>query len=210
MKTTTIVLLTALLMGSNVSANINGDGTLLPYSIDTKTSKVYWTATKIGGSHTGTISIAKGTITTKNNGVYSASIVMDMKTIDNTDLDEPGYKAKLEGHLKSEDFFSVEKFPQALFEAKQFTPIKDAKTGASNYTITGDLTIKGITHAVSFPVTVAINGNKVTTKGTLIFDRSKWNVKYGSGSFFEGLGDHLIYDDVALKFELYASSSQVN
>jgi len=207
MNTRTLVLASVMMMGVNASATVNSDDASTAYSINTRTSKVYWTATKVGGSHSGTIAIAKGSINAKDNKVHSASITMDMKTIANTDLEDPGYKAKLEGHLKSEDFFSVKKFPEASFEVTEFVAIKGAKAGADNYTITGKLTIKGITHSVSFPATVDINGNNLSTKGTLTFDRTKWDVKYKSGSFFEGLGDNLIYDDVKLKFELNASKA---
>jgi len=210
MKTRTLVLATVLLMGVNASATTNSNETATPYSINTKTSKVYWTATKVGGSHTGTIAIASGTINAKNHKIYSANITMDMKTIKNTDLEDAGYKAKLEGHLRSKDFFSVEQFPEASFEVTKFEVVKGAKAGASNHTITGNLTIKGITHAVSFPAVVEVNGTEITTMGTLTFDRTKWDVKYGSGSFFEDLGDNLIHDDIKLKFELNASTTSVN
>lgn len=210
MKTRTLVLVAALMAGTAATAGTIDGESSKNHLINTKTSKVYWTATKVGGSHTGTIDIANGSITIKNNGVESANIVMDMKSIQNTDLEDPGYKAKLEGHLRSDDFFAVEKFVQSTFKVTEFSPIKNAKKGDSNYTLTGDLTIKGITHSVSFPALLVISGDNVTVNGTLTFDRSKWDVRYGSGSFFEGLGDHLIYDDVELRFQLFATTNQVN
>lgn len=210
MKTKTLILASALTIGTAASAHTVGDETSTKYTIDTKTSKVVWTATKIGGSHTGGIDIARGSLTTKNNNASTANIVMDMKSIHNTDLEDASYKAKLEGHLKSDDFFAVEKFAESSFNVSGFSPIENAKNGAANYTIKGDLTIKGITHAISFPGIVKISGTEAVVTGKLTFDRSKWDVKYGSGSFFEGLGDHLIHDDVELKFELHASTLSLN
>ena len=203
MKTKITVLATALMIGAAAFADTN-DEQGIEYKINAKASKVIWTGSQVGKSHTGTINIASGTISAPNKIVTGAKIVMDMNTISNSDMKDAGYKAKLEGHLKSDDFFAVEKFPQAVLEITEFTPIKNATEGASNYTISGDLTIKGITHAISFPGLLVIEGSKIAATGTLTFDRSQWDVQFGSGSFFEGLGDHLIYDDIELQFQLVA------
>ena len=103
------------------------------------------------------------------------------------------WKQKLEGHLKSEDFFSVEKYPDATLVLKEIKSKKD-----NSYSLRGELTIKDITHSVDFNLVVY----KDKIEGELTFDRSEYNVKYASGSFFENLGDNLILDEVTLKIKL--------
>ncbi len=165
--------------------------------VDAEESMVYWTGKKVSGEHTGTLKIKAGTVAVEDGMPTTAKIDMDMNSIDCTDL-EGEWKNKLIGHLKSEDFFSVEKFPAATFEVKSFT-----KAGAK-YTVVGDLSIKGITHEISFPADVTLDSGVLTASGTAKIDRTQWNIRYGSGKFFEGLGDKMIYDDFEIKFELTA------
>ena len=117
---------------------------------------------------------------------------MDMSSITSTDL-EGEYKGKLEGHLKSDDFFGVEKHPNASLI---FTKVKS--TGKNSYEVTGDITIKGKTDTIKFDISVY--GNKANV--TLKVDRTKFDVKYGSSSFFDGLKDKAIYDDFDLVADL--------
>ncbi len=167
--------------------------------VDTKESKVYWTGKKVTGEHTGYLGINDGSLTVKEGKITDAVIKMDMNSIKSTDL-EGEWADKLVGHLKSEDFFSVENYPQATFTAKA------VKQSGSNHEVTGDLTIKGITHEISFPVEVKIDGEKLSANGTAKIDRTKWNIRYGSGKFFDSLGDNMIYDDFEIRFELVATS----
>nr|MDQ3017685.1 YceI family protein [Bacteroidota bacterium] len=108
-------------------------------------------------------------------------------------------KGKLEGHLKSPDFFSIESHPTAIFVVK-----KAVAKGKGVYDVTGDLTIKGITNTVTFPTTVNVSGKEVTAKANIKIDRSQYDVRYGSGKFFENLGDKTIYDDFDLAVTLVA------
>lgn len=149
-------------------------------------SSVKWTATKIGGAHSGGISIQSGNILLKSGNITGGKIVIDMNSITNTDLEDPGYKQKLVGHLKSDDFFGVEKFPTAVFEVTKATAFKDGKA-----TVTGTLTIKGKTETTQFEVVKKAS----TYTAQLKVDRSKYDVRYGSKSFFDDLGDKVI-DDV--------------
>ena len=174
------------------------------YEIDTKSSKITWLGKKVTGEHTGHLMLSKGTVTAAGTQVQSTEVTMNMSSITCTDLEDEGYNQKLVGHLKSEDFFSVEKFPTGSFEAEKFVPIANAKKGEANYTVKGKLTLKGITHELSFPAFVEVKDGKLIANGKATFDRAKYNIKYGSGSFFEGLGDKMIYDDVDLTFELVA------
>lgn len=174
----------------------NGDGEKSAFEIDTKESKVYWTGKKVSGEHTGHLLIGAGTVYLENNKVVAANVKMDMNTIVCTDL-EGEWGDKLVAHLKNDDFFSVDKFPQAVFT------IKSVKSG----NVVGDLTIKGITHEVSFPAEVSVNGNTVTASGTASIDRTKYDIRYGSGKFFSDLGDKMILDEFEIKFDLKAKAN---
>ncbi|ARN70591.1 lipid-binding protein [Nonlabens tegetincola] len=159
--------------------------------INTEKSTAVWTGKKFGGQHTGTINLTSGTLEFENDKIKGGSFVIDMSSLVVTDL-EGEMKDKLEGHLKSDDFFSTANHPQATLD---FTSI-DNKEGYA--TITADLSIKGITHPITFDLTY--NNNEATT--TLVIDRSKYNVKYGSKSFFKGLGDNFIYDNFEVEVSL--------
>lgn len=168
--------------------------------VDTKASKVYWTAKKVTGEHTGHVSLQNGTVTLKDGAISNATFTMDMNTIDCTDM-EGEWKDKLVGHLKSDDFFSVEKNPTAAFN------VKSVKKSGAQTLVTGDLTIKGITHEVSFPVDVKNDNTTLTANGTAKLDRTKWDIRYRSGKFFSDLGDNLIYDEFEIRIELVAKAS---
>ncbi|HCY82243.1 MAG TPA: YceI family protein [Xanthomarina gelatinilytica] len=160
--------------------------------IKVENSKVVWKGYKVTGSHEGTIAIKSGHLNFSNDKLTGGTFVIDMSTITNTDL-EGEYKEKLEGHLKSDDFFGVEKYPTASLI---FTEVKS--TGKNSYKVTGDLTIKGITETVSFDLSVY--GSKANA--SLKVDRSKFDVRYGSTSFFDGLKDKAIYDEFDLTADL--------
>jgi polyisoprenoid-binding protein YceI len=121
------------------------------------------------------------------------------------DITNAEYNQKLIGHLKSDDFFAVEKHPRANFKITSVAPIKGAIAGAANYTVNGNLTIKGITNPVSFPAVIAFNNNTITAKSAPItLNRTKWDIRYGSKTFFENIGDKAIYDDFTVQFNLVA------
>lgn len=160
--------------------------------INTDKSSVTWKGYKVTGSHVGTISLKSGYLDFKSDKLIGGEFTIDMTSIVNTDL-EGDYKGKLEGHLKSDDFFSVEKFPTAKLVFK-----KVKSTGKNSYEATGDLTIKDITAPVTFEISVY--GNKATTNLTI--DRTTYGVKYKSASFFDDLKDKAIYDDFDLSSDL--------
>ena len=160
--------------------------------INTENSKVVWKGYKVTGAHIGTIDIKTGYLDFKENKLIGGEFTMDMSSITSTDL-EGEYKGKLEGHLKSDDFFGVEKHPNASLI---FTKVKS--TGKNSYEVTGDITIKGKTDTIKFDISVY--GNKANV--TLKVDRTKFDVKYGSSSFFDGLKDKAIYDDFDLVADL--------
>lgn len=155
-------------------------------------STVTWKAYKVTGSHTGTIALKSGALEFDGDKLTGGEFVVDMTSISNTDL-EGDYKGKLEGHLNSDDFFGTATNPTSSLV---FTKVE--ASGKNSYKVTGDLTIKGITKPVTFDV--SIYGSKATA--TLKVDRAAYDVKYGSGSFFDNLGDKTIYDEFDLVVDL--------
>jgi len=172
------------------------------FKADTKLSTVEWYAEKIGGKHNGVIGLSNGTIS-NDHGNLSAVFEIDMTSIATKDLTGE-YAAKLDKHLKSEDFFGVEKFPKAKFVSTSITPIKDAKAGSNTHTVKGNLTVKEKTNEISFDAVIKSEGGKMICMGTAVVDRSKYDVKYGSKSFFPEIGDKMIYDDFKVKFSVVA------
>tara|TARA_R110002050_G_scaffold24083_2_gene64220 strand:+ start:12276 stop:12854 length:579 start_codon:yes stop_codon:yes gene_type:complete len=160
--------------------------------IKTENSKVVWKGYKVTGSHEGTIAIKSGTLSFDGDKLVGGEFVIDMTTISATDL-QGEYKGKLDGHLKSDDFFGVATYPTASLV---FTQVETS--GKNAYNVTGDLTIKGKTNPVSF--TISIYGNKATA--SLKIDRTKYGVEYNSTSFFENLKDKAIYDEFDLVTDL--------
>jgi polyisoprenoid-binding protein YceI len=173
------------------------------YSVDTATSSIKWLGKKVTGQHHGTIAIKSGDLRVANGEVVGGNFVIDTTTIADEDLDAQS-KQKLEGHLKSDDFFSVANYPTSKFEITSIEPIVD-KTHGATHKVTGNLTIKDITHPLSFPATINVTPKMVSAeaKGVAV-DRTLYNIKYGSGKFFQGLGDKVINDLFWLDIKLVA------
>ena len=162
------------------------------YTIDPSTSEILWKGTKpTGDSHSGTISVKKGTLYT-DKGIISGGIFsIDMNTIEVTDerMDEET-KGKLKRHLTNGDFFETEKYNESLLEI----------TSATANKITANLRIKDITKSITIPYTLSEENGIVIAKSTFSIDRTLWGVTYNSGNFFQNLGDYLIDD--AIQFDL--------
>jgi len=164
--------------------------------VDTAKSTVNWTGKKVTGEHHGTILIKEGNLVVEKGKVTGGKIVMDMNSIVDKDLTDPAWNAKLIGHLKSDVFFDVAAHPTSELV------LTKVEGNESKYTFSGNLTIKGITNPVTFNATASKDGKDMVYKGTLTIDRTKYNMKFGSKSFFENLGDKVIYDDFTLDFNL--------
>lgn len=159
---------------------------------DVQKTKLEWLGEKVLGKHTGTIQLQSGWLTWNNNRITSGEFLIDMKTI----RDDDGL-TNLEKHLRSDDFFSVEKFPVS----------KLVITGSDSFekgtaTVKGNLTIKGITNPIEFTATVQKKDDGTWFYSNIIVDRTKYDVRYGSGKFFDNLGDKIIYDEFKLKVTL--------
>ncbi|MBD3583827.1 YceI family protein [Flavobacterium selenitireducens] len=155
-------------------------------AIDVKKSSIKWVGKKVSGSHEGNVDFKSGTLALKGGKLSGGSFVVDMTSIKVTDLEAGKGKEKLEGHLKNDDFFATDKNPTAKID------FKTVQAKANNvYTVTADLTIKGKTAPVTFDLTLGKN----TATTAFKIDRAKYDVKYASKSFFDSLGDNVIYDD---------------
>ncbi|MFA5403887.1 MAG: YceI family protein [Ignavibacteria bacterium] len=172
--------------------------------VDTSASTVNWHGKKVTGEHEGTIKLAKGEININKGSVVGGSFEIDMNTIVNLDLDDAEFNAKLINHLKSEDFFSVEKFPYSIFEITKVEPFNDPAMPNFNNTISGNLTIKGISKGISFPASIKIENGVLSSFADFDIDRTEWGIKYGSGKFFENLGDKVINDKFNIKLKITA------
>lgn len=171
-------------------------------SIDTAKSSIKWTGKKLAGAHYGTLRLSKGQVQVKDGILVGGSFEIDMNSLAVVDIKEPSLNAKLVGHLKSDDFFSVGSFPLVTFTITKAELLPDAAAGAPNYQITGDLSIKGIVHSISFPALAHMSGGVAHAAASTSVDRTKWNVRYGSGKFFANLGDKLIKDDFDVELHI--------
>lgn len=198
-KTLVASLAVALFIGGGASA-ADGGKKAVNFKVNPSKSELTWLGKKVTGEHTGNIALKEGYIALDGAKLVGGKFVADLTSITCTDLTDKSYNEKLIGHLKSEDFFGVEKNPTATFVVTKVAP----KT-AGVYDVTGDLTIKGITKPATFPVTVKTTGTGAEATGKLVVDRSKYDIKYNSKSFFENLGDKAIYDDFTIDVKIVAA-----
>ena len=167
------------------STNLSNDE-VIPVNINK--SSVKWVGEKVTGSHEGVISIKEANLIFDDNILTGGEVIIDMSTINCTDLSGP-YKSKLEEHLNSDDFFNVSDYPVSKLEIT-----KCSKLNKNKYNIVANLTIKDITESIEFETELFDN----VATANLNIDRTKFGIKYSSGSFFKNLGDKMIYDNFSL------------
>ena len=191
MKLTKIFLFTA------ICICLCGFKSVITKKVDIKNSIIKWIGYKVTGQHEGTITLRNGELNFDDTAnLIGGKFVMDMTTINTTDL-EGGSKERLDNHLKNDDFFNVKKYNTAELVFKKVSKLKnDSKIVA--YSIDADLTIKGITNPINFKINISDNSAYANLK----IDRTKFEIKYGSSSFFDGLKDRAIYDEFGLKVNL--------
>ena len=167
--------------------------------VDMENSQIKWIGRKVTGEHSGTLNLSGGWVVLDKNSINSGKFIFDMASISNTDIESPEWKQKLEDHLKSEDFFHTDSFPHAILEIKgrQSLIIENSKKSAQ---ILADLTIRGITHEIKFPLDLTQSQNNFNAEGSVDIDRTLYNIQYKSGKFFDELGDKLIYDIFTVQF----------
>jgi polyisoprenoid-binding protein YceI len=166
--------------------------------IDTKASLITWKGSmQIGSnSHTGFVSISRGELMIEDGELIGGTVEVDMNTIED---EKHGRKNGLVDHLKDPDFFDVRKFPVATIAIT-----KVASINVEDKEITGDLTIKGITNAVTFPAKIEVKEGIVKASGKLVIDRTQWDVRYKSGKFFDNLKDQAIADSIEFTIKIVA------
>jgi polyisoprenoid-binding protein YceI len=194
MKRTSLIAIIAVLIIFPLSAQKK-------HAADPAATQIVWTGKKLGKEHFGTINLKEGVIHIDNNAITGGEFLVDMTTIKNTDLEDEKMNGMLIGHLKSDDFFGVEKYPAA----------KLVLTGTSKFvngtaTVKGAMTIKGATNPVEFTVRESSAGGVKSYKAVITIDRTLYDVRYGSGKFFSDLGDKAISDEFTLEVTLVAKS----
>lgn len=171
------------------------------FSVNKKESSITWKGAMQfipKSDHIGYVDISKGRLMIEKGNIVGGSFEIDMKTIT---LDDHDSENDLIKHLKSSDFFDVDKFPTSSFE------IKNVETRAEASKISGDLTIKGITHSVTFPAKVERRDQVLQASGKLTIDRTQWGVRYRSGKFFDNLADEAIADSIEFDIKIVANST---
>lgn len=165
-------------------------------TINKADAKLHWLGTKVVGEHSGNISISKAHLIMNKGQISGGEIVVDMNSITCTDM-QGEWADKLVAHLKDDDFFGSESHPTSTFK------INDLKMNSrTEYMASGDLTIKGITHPIEFPVVITNDGKGTMVSGKAMVDRTLYEIRYGSSSFFDNLGDKAINNLFELSFEL--------
>ena len=194
MKKTSLIALIIVLIGFPLSAQKK-------HAADPTATQITWTGKKLGKEHVGTIGLKEGYISIEKNAITGGEFLVDMTTIKNTDIADEKMNGMLVGHLKSDDFFGVDKYPAS----------KLVLTGSSRFvngtaTVKGIMTIKHATHPVEFTVKETAAGDVKTYTAVITVDRSQYDVRYGSGKFFTDLGDKAIGDEFTLEVTLVAKS----
>lgn len=186
---------TAALIAENLHVDV--------YEVDVNNSSAEWFAAKFTGKHNGTVRLSGGQLK-NDHGKLSGLIEIDMNSIKDDDIKDEKMNAKLTNHLKSEDFFDVAKYPKSTFVITSIEALAEVKEDAT-HKISGNLTIKDKTNPITFDATLIMQQNKITCVGSAVVDRSKFDVRYGSKSFFEDIGDKVIYDEFTIKFNVIAT-----
>jgi polyisoprenoid-binding protein YceI len=169
------------------------------FKIDSALSNVGWAGKKVTGAHNGIVGIKEGELTLVNDQLIGGRIVVDLLSIKILDITDPATNAQFAGHLASDDFFSSEKYPEAILEI----------TSVSRKRVEGTLTIKGISHLIGFDADVHVNRDTLIAAGKMVIDRTKYGMKFRSGNLFKDLGDNLIYNDFELNISLTARAEDL-
>jgi len=175
------------------------------YVVDAAESTMGWSGSKPLGEHNGTVNITEGDISFENGTITGGQFTFDMTSIVDLDLEDEEQNAKLVGHLKSDDFFNVAEHPTANFKILEMMEDEEG-----NNVIRGELTIKQITKVIKFPAEVNVDGDMMNAKANFEIDRTKWNVRYGSKTFFDDLGDKFINDEIGITLDLKANKQMAS
>ena len=181
---------------SSFSGKLNSN-----FKVNAAKSSLKWFASKVTGKHDGQIKLTSGTLNTNGKMVTGGSFEIDMNSITCRDIEDKETNGNFIGHMKSADFFDAGNHKTASFEIQKVVP----KSG-NEFEVTGKMTIKGISNEISFPATITNTGKEIRAKAKITLDRTKWDIRYGSGKFFEGLGDKIIHDDFVIELDMVANA----
>jgi polyisoprenoid-binding protein YceI len=201
LKKTKLLFISFLLVSAHlIYANGSDKENSLSFIVNPSLSSVEWSARKVAGAHNGQINILDGQLLMQGDAIKGGEFTVDMNSITCEDISDERSNTRLVNHLKSDDFFG-----SSIHPVSSLVIISATRKSGNEYEITGNLTIKGITNEIVFPAKIQVAQNKVTANAEITVVRTKYDIKYRSGSFFDSLGDRLIYDDFNLKVELVAS-----
>jgi polyisoprenoid-binding protein YceI len=179
---------------------VTGD---ISMKVDPSASIIEWIGAKPAYQHNGTINISDGNVVLADGKIVGGKFTIDMNSIKNLDITDKKDNIELVGHLRSSDFFDAANYPTAVFEIKSALPLYG--NAQATHSIMGNLTMKNITKSVTFPAMVKFEGEMLTaTTPTFVIDRSLWNVRFESKTFFDGLKDKFIHDEISLSIRLIA------
>ena len=168
------------------------------YQVNNETTIIKWTGKKVAGEHSGKIKVQKGSLALKEGKLISGEIFIDMNSITCDDIEDKESNENLIGHLKNEDFFHSSFFPQAKLKLNKFVKLRNGE-----YKVIADLTIKGISKPLVFNSTINQEDSKLTANAKIIFDRTLYNIRYGS-TLFGAAVDKAIDDNIVLEVHLEA------
>ena len=186
------------LAAADLASVITVNDTLI---VDLENSNIDWIGRKVTGEHSGTLNLSDGFVIWNRKSITGGKITFDMTSIQNTDIESLEWKEKLEKHLMAEDFFFADSFPHAILEIKNHRQTINDKSENIDQII-ADLTIRGITHEIIFPLQISQDNYILNAEGNINVNRTSFNIKYKSGTFFEDLGDRMIYDDFIVRFSV--------
>jgi hypothetical protein len=181
---------------SSISLHVGNDKYIM---IDTKESIITWEGSMVFGfeeEHIGYVYISKGELMIEKGQLVGGAVEIDMNTIEYKDKENKNTPIK---HLKSPDYFDVEKFPISTFSIT-----KVVYADRENIKITGNLTIKGITNPVTFPAKTEVKDGMVKANGKLVIDRTQWGIRYRSGKFYDNLADQTVSDEIEFLMKIVA------
>lgn len=173
------------------------------HRINVEKSRIEWIGRNLASAHSGTIKLYAGQIEIRDGQPIRGEFTLNMDSIQNLDLSDSKMRQILIQHLKSDDFFDVRRYPTAEFRLSKFTALPGARRGNPNWEATGELTLNSVTNEIAFPIIIGLTPDGlIAADAHFDIDRTRWNVRYGSGKFYEKLGKHVVHDEVSLALKL--------
>ncbi|HMO65084.1 MAG TPA: YceI family protein, partial [Verrucomicrobiota bacterium] len=168
-------------------------------------SRVLWTGRNLLNKHTGAVPLTAGKLTFQQGWLAGGEFTLDLRGLTCTDIADPALNRVLLDHLHGDDFFDTGRFPVTWFIVRRAEPVPGGTPGAPNVRVTGDLTLKAVTQSITFPAVAGRTPDgRAAVQAVLAIDRTRWQVRYGSGKLFHRLGRHLVNDLIEIEVRLVA------